>query len=290
MARLGMAAIAVCALALTGCGDTHTVSTPISTATTAATPQLGDAIAFTRAGNNQPIGTIRFLEVVALPVDCLIDASGAVTLAIRSEIESSGPLFLPEPDPFYTTRVIDAAGATQSVSSPVLQPRCKTAHPAIAPSQPGAKTTGWSFLQVRDPNPTGLVYSPIVGEPDSTIGNLKIVTVSPQSATIKLPSPLPAAAGTTTTAAVTTTAPNIPTSGQVCNPSVDRWAKDIDGGQLRCTLAGGTIAKWMQSAPFIGIRAPGESCELGAAVAEATDGTNLVCVGPRGSSTWAPGP
>lgn len=293
MARLGMAVIAACALALTACGDTHTTSTPASTATpTAAAPRIGDAIAFTRADNKQPIGTIRFLEIVALPAECLIDASGVATLAIHAEIESPGPLFLPEPDPFYTMRVVDAAGATQNVSNAVLQPRCKAAYPAIAPSQPGGKTAGWSFLQVRDANPTAVVYSPIVGEADSTINNLKFVTASPTSVTIKLPAlTTPAPSPTAPPAApATTPAPAAapPAQGQPCHPGTDTWAQDSNGGQLRCVSA--PTPKWVASAPFIGTRTPGQPCELGAAVAESPDGDVLICVGSQGQATWAPGP
>lgn len=304
MARFGGGAvIAVCALAIAGCGGqaNDTAATTAATTTAVGAPKLGDALAFVRAGDRSPIGTIRFLQVVALPAGCAINPAGAQTVAIEAEIVNQGPLFLPAPDPFFTLQVVDGGGYTQRVSSVALEPECRAAHPAIAASQPSGKTRGWAFIDVKDANPTALMYAAVVGEADSTIDNLKLVTVSPPTVQVPLPVPLPTAqfdpspAPASTVPPVSTTASPrrsnaAPAAGQACDVSTDTWAKDSAGGQLRCAYAGAPTPRWVQSAPYVGVREPGTRCELGAAVAESAEGQTLVCVGERGASTWAPGP
>jgi hypothetical protein len=301
MSRLGTAVVAVCALALTGCGGETTTATPTSPAANSSNaPKFGDPVAFTRADNKQPIGTVRFLEAAEIPVDCVIDPQGAQAIGLRLEVENAGELFLSRPD-VYDLKVVDRAGFTQQVTSPTLRSRCDADFPRLAPSQPAGKTTGWTFIQVHEAGPATIVYSPLVGATDSTLANLKLVPVAPATAKLSLPSPIPKrgvgepapAATTTATAAPNTPAPPAaarPAVGQSCDPTADAWAKDSSGGQLRCAYAGGPSPKWVASAPYVGVQNIGSPCELGAAVAEAPDGQTLVCVGAHGSSTWAPGP
>lgn len=300
MARLsGAAAAAVCVIALTGCDNTAAPTTP---ATNSAPIKLGDPLPFVRADNKQLIGTVRFLEVAEIPADCVIDPEGAQTIGFRVEVDNPGVLFLSKPD-VYDLKVVDRAGFTQPVTSATVRTRCGSAYPTLGPSQPGGKTTGWTFLGVRDADPAALVYSPMVGEADSTLTDLKLVAVSPTSVTVPLPvpqrggvdltssvTPSPNGPAEPSTTAPTSAAPVGPSAGGSCNPAVDKWAKDASGSQLICAYAGGATPKWVPSAPYVGTRTPGDSCELGAAVAESAAGQTLVCAGDRGSSTWTPGP
>lgn len=297
MARLGMAVIAVCALAAAGCGGNTIAAPKTSTVAAKTSSELGDRIEFTRASDGQQIGAIKFLEVVVLPDDCLFTPlpAGGRALGVRAEVDNAGEVFLPKPD-VYGLAVIDRGGFTQKVEDISVRTACATRFPEIAPSQPSGKTAGWALIAVRDGDPAALTYTPFVAEPDSTITNIKPVPVQPNSAKIGLPTPLlgtgPASATATASAAPSSAVPQpaAPTAGTLCNPGTDRWATDADGGQLRCAFAGGPAAQWVESAPFVGTRLPGSPCELGAAVAESPTGVVLVCVGQSGSSSWLAGP
>ncbi len=299
MARLGAsAAILVCVMAAAGCGGGDKASAPETAPTSSheTAAKLGDSLTFKRADNQEFIGTVRFLEVAQVPADCVIDPVSAQLIGIRVIVDNPGTLFLSKPD-VYDLKVVDGGGFTQQVEAVTVKSRCDNDFPAIGPSQPGGKTTGWTFIGVREPNPARIVYSPMVAEVDSTLTDLKLIAVSPLSATVLMPSPIPAAATAVTTTSPSAPAPSSvpssspgPAAGVPCDPDSDIWAKDAAGGQLRCAFAGGPTAKWVASAPFVGTRTPGTPCELGAAVAETSDGTTLVCVGDRGSSTWEPGP
>lgn len=107
MPRLNAAAVAAAVLALAGCGQG--AQAPSISANSQY--QLGDSIEFKRKDNGQKIGTIRILEVVAVPEECLFDPGLAI--AVRAEIESPGELFLPRPDTFGL-KVIDRAGFTRA--------------------------------------------------------------------------------------------------------------------------------------------------------------------------------
>lgn len=299
MRRIGGAAVLAAALTLTGCGGNDSAAPPQApdTTTSEAGYKLGDPITFQRKDNGQPIGTIKFLEVLALPDSCSHTPvpPGGQVIGVRAEISNPGEIFLPRPD-IYGLRVVDHGGFTQQATASA--PACQAQFPEISGSQPRGKTTGWAQIIVREPDPVALIYAPIVGEADSTLGNLKFVTASPTQVSISLSSPLPqpATATTTTTTPPPPAAPSTPpapaaapAAGMPCAPGADTWAKDTRGQQLRCAQAGGP-AMWVESAPFIGTRTPGTPCQLGAAVAEAPDRTTLICVGDQGAATWQPGP
>jgi hypothetical protein len=293
MSRLGAAAIAVAMLTLAGCGGN---SAPTTAPAVNSSYKLGEAIVFTLTAGPSA-GTITFRDVVALPAECLFDPlpPGGQAIAIHAAVDSPGDVFLPEPDPLEA-KVVDRDGATQSVSLLQIRSDCKTTYPDIAQSRAHSKVDGWTYGVIRQADPTAIVYTPLVGAPDSSINNLKFVTMAPKSVTVAVPMPLtrpgtqpqlaPASAVAPTPAPQTITAP---IAGRACDPSTDRWAKDASGGQLRC-ISTGAAATWVSSMPFIGTRTPGTACELGAAVAESASGQMLVCTGTQSSATWAPGP
>lgn len=295
--RVGIVAAAA-VLALAGCGQdgSPAPNSAGAPATTSSAYKLGENIAFKRASNGQPIGVIRIMEVVAVPEECLSRYTKGPVIAVRSEIDNPGEVFLPEPD-LFSVKAIDRRGFTQDVDVVNIEPTC--GFPRIASSQSHGKTTGWSALSVQEADPTGLVYAPLVGEPDSSLENLKFVTVSPSTATIALPSPLPRRGETPAPETKTeptkqppTSAPRpaAPAAGKACDIDSDTWAKDSSGQQLRCAYAGGPTPKWVESLPFVGRREPGTRCMLGVGVAETTDGQTMVCVGDQDSGTWQPGP
>lgn len=183
---------AACVLLLTGCGAGTDASAPAPAAPTKPVRALGDPLEFKRSDNGQTVGTIKFLEAVAVPPTCLFTPppAGGQVIAIRAEVVNPGNLFLPKPD-VYGLSVIDQSGATQSVESVSVAGSCSAQFPEIGPSQSSGKTIGWAVLMVREANPTALVYAPYVAELTSTIGNIKTVVVTPQSAKVALPNPLP---------------------------------------------------------------------------------------------------
>lgn len=297
MSRLNGAAAAVaCVFVVTGCGGEDGATTTAPAGSTQP-PKFGDPLTFVRAGDKATVvGTVRFMEVAEIPADCVIDPGGAQTLGLRVEVDNPGDLLLSRPD-VYDLQVIDAGGFTQKLQGATVRTRCTSDYPVLGPSQPGGKTTGWTFVTVRDANPQVLVYSPMVSEPDSTLSNLKLVTVSPATVKIVLPSPIPqrktGSAVPSTDPAPSVVPPLIPArpaAGVACDPASDRWATDASGAQLRCAVAGGPTATWVGSLPFIGTATPGAPCELGVAVAESPQGVTMVCTGERGAARWEPGP
>lgn len=281
-----IAGIAAAAFGVSGCGS-DTTTPPTATPPTATVAGVGDSTTFTYQGNL--VGTFRVTDVVAVPAECAVEPGPVI--AFRAEISNAGQLKLPAPDT-YGVKVIDAGGITQNVDSATIRPACKSQYPTISGSQAPGKTAGWTAVTTTQPNPTALLYTPVVTEAGGTVENLKFVQVSPAFATVKLPLPLPAisvsAAVTPTATPAMTTAPSAPVVGQSCDLGTDRWATDPTGRQLRCTLAGGPAAKWVSSVPFIGTRTPGTPCDPDAGVAETSSGVTLMCVGDPG--TWTPGP
>ncbi|MFI9412849.1 hypothetical protein [Nocardia gamkensis] len=87
-------------------------------------------------------------------------------------------------------KVNDANGYTQSTHSVYLTPACEDSHPEPAPSQPSGKTVGWIALQIQQPNPMALVYSPYVFADGATLESLDLIKTAPVSTVIKLPNPL----------------------------------------------------------------------------------------------------
>lgn len=304
MSKFGVVAAIAAALLLAGCNKPGTSATTAPTAPTVSTFKLGDLVTF-KAENNRVVGTIRFLEAIEVPSDCVIDSTSAQAIAIRVEIDNPGVLALPEPD-MYSLLTNDTRGVSQPTTVTTLQSRCSVDYPSIASSLAPGKTAGWVYVGVRTANPAALLYAPTVGDVGSTANDIKLVTMSPVSATISLPTPLPRTTGQAAASVVPPTgnpaptsapvppavaqAPVTPAAGQPCNPGSDMWAKDATGQQLHCGTAGGPSPMWIRSAPFVGTRNPGGPCELGAAVAESPDGKVLICVGERGTATWAPGP
>lgn len=60
---------------------------------------------------------------------------------------------------------------------------CESRFPAAVVAPQGERTDGWVFIRVRTV-PTQLIYTPMVGDQASTVGNVKPVTVSPASVRI----------------------------------------------------------------------------------------------------------
>ncbi|MFG1794115.1 hypothetical protein [Nocardia sp. NPDC049149] len=184
MKTLSVAAVAACGLVLSGCGSdaVTTVGSPPATSTVA---KVGEPLVFARADTKVPIGTIRILETAAMPAECLADPAGH-GIGLRVEIDNPGELFLPRPD--YTTwKVVDHSGFQQAVTPAVVKFECRSRYPEISKSQPASKTAGWVVAEMQQPNPTAIVYTPIVAEAGSTVSDIKFVTVAPKSATVTLP-------------------------------------------------------------------------------------------------------
>ena len=299
MARYGLAgALIATAVIVTACGD-DSVSTTSSTSTVEE-PKLGAPIEFQRTDNGETVGTIRIREAVMVPTECV--APGDQVLAVRVELDNPGDLFLPSPDT-YTLTTVDTEGVTRETETVTLNLECESDYPEIARSDPRSKTEGWEVLKVQG-TPAAVVYAPIVAEPDSTVDNIKYVPVTPESAKVALPdlatapppvtttiAPAPAEAPAPPPVVIETQEISYPEAGEPCDTSTDAWALDSSGGQLRCAFAGGPTSKWVDSAPFIGVREEGSPCDMSeAGVAETADGTPMVCVGSREDSVWMPGP
>ncbi|MGI5223079.1 hypothetical protein [Nocardia sp. CA-290969] len=299
MARYGLAgALLATAAIVTACSGDESVTTTSSTSTTQE-PTLGELITFSRADGGDTVGTIRFHEAVMLPAECTWDDEQV--LGLRVDIDNPGDIYLPAPDAFQL-QTVDEGGYTRDVEHTTIESECDPTYPEIARSDPRSKTEGWALVKVESP-PTAVVFQPLVAEPDSTIENIKFVPVAPQSVKIPLPGLATAPAPATTVAPTTTTTPppppvvietqeiSYPEAGESCDTSTDTWALDSSGGQLRCAYAGGPTSKWVNSAPFIGVREEGSPCDMSeSGVAETADGTPMVCVGSRGDSVWMPGP
>jgi hypothetical protein len=292
------AVIAIAAATLaTGC-SAHGESPPVAvTSTPAAAAAIGTPMVFAKKATGQRVGTFTVTDVMVVPAECLLDppVNGKQTLGLRVEIVNDGILALPRPD-MYSVKVQDAGGFTQSVETTTVRAQCNSRYPSIAASEAPGKTAGWAFIDTVHPNPTAVTYAPFAAEEGSSISDIKVAELSPPLVTIKLPAPLEPGPAATTAPTGAPLLPSLPApqpvkpaAGQPCSPDTDNWATDA-GGQLKCAFAGGPTAKWVRSAPFVGTKTPGATCELGAAVAESPTSETLVCVGERGSATWAPGP
>lgn len=274
-----------------------------------ATPPagIGTPIAFKRADTGAPIGTITFHEIGALPQHCLDNPDPATEgLVLRVEIDNTGTVALTRPVDIEVTTV-DAAGITHPTIDGSLASACHSQFPRGADPAVGRKTMNWVVLQAL-PQQVALAYQPIVGTESASIDDLAnaFAEVTPASAKLALPNPLPMATTAPApitvsveapepTAPVTTSAPATtkaaPAAGVGCDPSVDNWAIGADGGQLKCAYAGGPTPKWVNSAPLIGTRTPGTPCRQGEGVAESPSGQTLVCAGMSAdTSVWTPGP
>jgi len=79
-----------------------------------------------------------------------------------------------------------------------------------------------------------------------------------------------------------------------CDPSTDNHETSADGTFLKCTYAGSTSARWVQSAPIIDSNAEaGSVCDpTVSGIAVSPDGVDLFCVsdGANGGGYWSPGP
>lgn len=306
-------ALTFAALLLSGCGSDEPSSnanpSPASSPDTA--DDLGKTFTFNSTKDGSQVGTIRFTEVTVVPDSCISDdpEPGSQTLGVRVELANTGRLALELPTDGLA-QVNDPSGFTQEATTPDLSSDCKRQFPELSrPPAPG-KAAGFVLVRSQVTSPSAIVYSPIVWAEDAGLSNWNMITVTPRSITVRLPKDIAAQAGPSTTAAApaptttqepepepTTTKPPAPVpqiaspkANQACNADSDTWAIDANGGQLRCAYAGGPSPKWVQSLPFIGTRPVGGPCELGEYVAESPSGQTMVCIGERGSATWAPGP
>ncbi|NEW49318.1 hypothetical protein GV792_04575 [Nocardia cyriacigeorgica] len=306
---IALAVLAVAALVGGGILVAMTV-TDDPPATTAAAPKttalgIGTPVAFARADTGAAIGTITFTDATVVPAECVIDpVPGTQALALHVEIDNTGTVALSTPD-MYSMTTLDGAGVTQPTENGTLTSACLPRWPEGADAGVGRKTVEWVVLQVQ-PNPVVLQYTPLVASENASLENWEFVKASPLTAKIALPAPLAIAApapAPTTTVQVETTDPTVapttraaaptkaaPAAGVGCDPSVDNWALDAAGGQLKCAYAGGPTPKWVNSAPFIGIRQPGSRCSYDDGVAESPSGQTLMCTGDRDSAVWTPGP
>ncbi|MDI9897983.1 DUF4190 domain-containing protein [Rhodococcus sp. IEGM 1381] len=79
-----------------------------------------------------------------------------------------------------------------------------------------------------------------------------------------------------------------------CDPSTDNHDTSADGTFLKCTYAGSTSARWVQSAPIIdGNAEAGSACDPTVrGIAVSPDGFDMFCVsdGAEGGGYWSPGP
>ncbi|MCM6778011.1 hypothetical protein NDR87_31050 [Nocardia sp. CDC159] len=291
-----------CGIGLSAC--TPSTQSPSTSAAAPSTDRnIGDEIAFARADNGERIGIIKILDAAAVPARCaLLAPPDSPILGLRMEIVNNGRLALSRPASGFALTVLsvkDSQGYTQQVTIRDVGPECEAQFPQIAsPPAPG-KSIGWVMAQLRQPNPSAVVYTASVLD-GTSFDDLKPVAAAPAAASVKLPdlSMAPPISPTSAPTTASTTAPSeqqfpatAPAVGQRCDLATDRWAKDANGGRLRCATAGGVTPKWVSSVPFIGTRAQGSPCDPdAAAVAETRDGTTLVCVGDTGSATWTPGP
>lgn len=79
-----------------------------------------------------------------------------------------------------------------------------------------------------------------------------------------------------------------------CDPSTDNHDTSADGTFLKCTYAGSTSARWVQSAPIIDNNAKaGSACDpIVRGIAVSPEGFDMFCVsdGANGGGYWSPGP
>ncbi len=316
--KLGYVVLSACAaVAVAGCGgDESRVEQSGAPTSAAAGDDLGKAYAVAKASDGSAIGTLRFTEVAVAPPECFDpdDAPGPKTLAIRIEVTNAGTLKLDASGDLM--QVNDSGGFTQDAKSPSISSRCEQQWLPLADAPTPGKAAGWVFLNSPVPDPTAVVFTPLVWSGKATLGssaedlkNLSVVATYPAQIVVKLPvtitpaaAPVPAAATTepepTTTQAptapTTVAAPPAPREGNACDPDSDGWAKDASGQQLYCTYAGAPTPRWVASLPLIGVRRIGQPCEGYDYVAQTASGQPLMCtwdpIKQDGSNSWQPGP
>ncbi len=302
-------AVSVVLVCVTGCGSADSPAT--TSASAAPTSGLGTPFAFTDVSNGANVGAITFTEVALAPAECVTELlPGHVALAVRAQVESIGTSRMSQPDQWLLSTV-DRAGITQRTEHAILTNDCFESYSYSASPQAGTKVEGWSVVQAL-PEMVALQFVPLVQDVSAPMDAPRFVTPAPARITIALataPAPAtvttqpPAAApptstattpqfvpeSTTTAVATTKTAPKkaTPAVGVPCTPPGDNYATADDGSTLKCTKAGGPSAKWVQSAPLLGTRTPGTSCEVGSGVATSPDGEEMFCLGQGpDSNVW----
>lgn len=174
---------------------------------------LGDTVEFKRADTGARIGTVKVTDVVEMPVECALGevSPGSYLFGVRLEVSNDGRAKLPKPD-YTTLKVNDEHGVTRDVETPrVYDDECPQ-YPEISGSVAPGKTDGWIIVLAKQPNPSALIYAPVVLEEGATLENMKFIAASPPSATVKVPAPAPQPAQPAPTEATTTPAP--PVTGQ----------------------------------------------------------------------------
>ncbi|MBF6459786.1 hypothetical protein IU433_12140 [Nocardia puris] len=293
---LALAPIAV-VLLLAGCsGETTKSPSAVETA-----EGLGTTHALTSPDG--ALGTVTFTDAIAFPNDCLYSPlpAGTQAIAVRIEVVNATRHEISRPGGDLIG-INDAEGFTHESESLTLASDCEDRYPELAvPPKPG-KVAGWVVLRAPE-IPTALVYTPLVWSEDASLDNFEVVQVEPRQIVVSLPQLTTATPPSSQPPTTTTTEPPAPTTnaapppatraqtttpaaGVACDVDVDTWAKDVNGGQLRCAFAGGPTAKWVESLPFIGVRVPGSPCTFNEGVAEDAQGRPMVCLGEDG---WQPG-
>lgn len=193
MIRRAAVAVLLSTAALTAACST-TTTTPATVPTTArpaaepTTLALGETTTLTRADTGARVGTIRWAAIEALPTDCIAGRRDGVTLAIRVEIVNGPGEQVPVPDE-YQLQYLDGQGVARTVATASVYSPCEADYPVAETAAPGGTTEGW--LTVRaDGEPTELVYTPMVGDQTSTLGDIKVLTVSPSSVRVDVPDQL----------------------------------------------------------------------------------------------------
>ncbi|SNY83881.1 hypothetical protein SAMN04244553_3574 [Nocardia amikacinitolerans] len=300
--------VATAAAVLSGCGSNDPAPKDAG-ATTSAEPasDLGKTYTISKAEGGTSIGSVRFVETVEIPSECLQDPApaGTQSIAVRVEVVNDSALEISRPGSDLL-QVNDSGGFSQTVEEPLIDMDCRSRFPELAVAPTPGKAAGWVFIQSPVTNPSALVYTPLVWAEDASIDNLDVVRTKPTNVVVRL---LPIAPAAQTTATPTTSedpapttevepppptrapvttrtaAPAAPIAGAPCSP-VNKWAKDSAGQQLLCAYAGGPTLKWVESLPLIGNRAVGSPCEGYDYVAQSPSGQPLLCL----DDTWQPGP
>jgi len=293
--------VVVLAAAVSACSGQQGNS-PSTTAQAAVNQghHLGEVIAFARADTGVRIGTATITQSVTVPADCSLDPVpvGGQLIGLWMEIINDGPLMLPEPT--LEIQVTDTAGFTQTAKMPQVALPCRQQYPELPSSVAPGKTRGWVLVQPKQPDPAAVIYTPLVGAPDSTLDSIKLVPVTPANATVSLPhlQAGPAAPATSVAPTSTTQAPaptthvpeaSSPVVGAACDPTEGKRGATAGGQSVECALAGAGSPHWVRAAPSVGTRTIGTACAAGSpGLAISPDDQDLVCVGNPG--TWQPGP
>ena len=292
--------VVVLAAAVSACSGQQGNS-PSTTAPSAVNQghHLGEVIAFARADTGARIGTATITQAVTVPADCSLDPVGGQLIGLWMEIVNDGPLMLPEPT--LEIQVTDTAGFTQTAKMPQVALPCRQQYPELPSSVAPGKTHGWILVQPKQPDPAAVIYTPLVGAPDSTLDNIKLIAVTPAKATVALPhlQPGPTAAPASSVAPAPTMqvpAPraqvpeeSTPVVGAACDPTEGKRGTTVAGQSVECAFAGASSPHWVRTAPIVGTRTIGTPCPAGRpGLAISPDDQDLVCVGNPG--TWQPGP